>query len=298
MPARTRFLLVPTLLMSAACGSSVDVDASETSTGMSSTTAPGDTSGSEVGSTTSSPEASSSSDTGELESSTADTSSSTGDGGTEVSICQYECAVDEDCWQNGAFVGLTCSETGSCLATCETDDLCTATYSGWLAQSCTANDECAGGICVDYGLADGTGGCGLPPSDALVCRRFGLEETDVTDIAGDPAVVCAIEAECSDVEDIGRLCVPIGEFGPNCARDGCDEGLTCRDDGLCGCEDDDACTLSGSEGTCIGGFCLDECTSTKECDLPSPFDGGGFVCSPLELPSVARPPTAVGAGPA
>ncbi|MGH1345626.1 MAG: hypothetical protein ACRBN8_28940 [Nannocystales bacterium] len=287
MAARPRLLFLQALLGLIACESAVDLGPSETSTGASSTEdpAPGDTSGS--GSTTSPSESSSSTstdETGVLGSSTSTTSGTTGEGPAKISICQYQCVADEDCWQDGSSIGLSCSESGSCIASCETDEFCSAVFSGWLTQQCTANDECVGGVCVDFGQADGTGGCGLAPSEGLSCGEFGLEETDVTDIAGNAAVVCSIEAECSETEHLGRACVPVGDFGPNCARDGCAEGLVCRDDGLCGCEDDDACTLSGSGGTCVHGICLEECTSTEECGGPSPFDGGGFVCAPLDPP--------------
>lgn len=286
MALRDPLPLLPTLVLFVACGSAVAPDASDASTGMSSTSTAGESESSDSGaaSTSTAAEGSTTTSTDEtgaaLSSSTG--SSSTGDESAEVSICTYQCEVDDDCLLSGSFFGLTCSDGGSCIAACEVSEECTPIASGWLSQSCAANDECPGGVCVDFGQPDGAGGCGIAPAEGITCRQFGSEETEGVDIDGNPAVVCAVQAECTDVEDVGRVCVPIGDFGPNCERDGCVTGLSCRADGLCGCEDDDACRLADSGDTCFDGFCINDCSSTDDCDGSSPFDGGEFICTPLE----------------
>jgi len=68
---------------------------------------------------------------------------------------------------------------------------------------------------------------------------------------------------------------------PTCEETGCGEGFTCdASDGLCHCDDDDACAALGEDLTCgAEGFCeAPGCTDSSECDGDLPFDGGSIEC--------------------
>ena len=174
---------------------------------------------------------------------------------------------------DGADLGLSCTDSGICLAVCESDAECVAQSSGWAFSPCSTNDECGAGPCIDLG--DGTGGCATEPSEFVDCTTFMMSEIEATDIDGNTVTVCGNDStSCQDIGLGGNTCVAEGPV-QTCEDFGCPEGFTCGEDGACLCDSDDVC----DGGTCNAeGFCINPCGSASDCSGELPYDGGEYVC--------------------
>lgn len=270
--ATLSLLLLSTLGLSfAGCDSSDDEStttaaATEGGTGVA-------TSGPSTGDDTGSNEtgdATGSAETGSAETGSAETGDATGGGGNR---CVYLCSSDDDCLSGGNDIGLSCTDNGACIVACEVAEDCIPVFSGWSAQPCDSNDACGAGPCIDLG--DGTGGCGTEPSEFLACADFMQSEVTVNDIDGNPVTVCGNDSGiCTDLGDGNSACTL--EAATDCAEAGCPDGFTCGDEGICLCDNDDACEGDLTCGS--DGFCENTCSDASECTDALPFDGGEYAC--------------------
>lgn len=199
--------------------------------------------------------------------------------GSGAGACVYQCSVDEDCLSDGTDLGFSCTDNGICLNVCENDGECVAQFSGWSFQPCDNNEACAAGPCIDLG--DGTGGCGTEPTEFVDCATIMQAEVEVTDIDGATVTVCGNDSGvCSDIGDGDMTCL-LDVEPPTCEDTGCAEGFTCdATDGVCRCDDDNACSALGDDYTCgDDGLCTAPgCVDASECDADLPFDGGSYEC--------------------
>lgn len=197
--------------------------------------------------------------------------------GTGEGACVYQCSDDSDCFSQGADIGLTCTDNKSCVNVCADDGDCIAQLSGWSFQPCESNDACAAGPCIDLG--DGAGGCATEPTEFVDCATLMQAEVEVTDIDGNTVTVCGNDSgTCTDIGNGDMTCTT---DVPSCEETGCSEGFSCdTTDGVCRCDDDDACSALGEGLTCgTDGFCTAPgCTDSSECDGDLPLDGGSFEC--------------------
>ncbi len=216
------------------------------------------------------------SDSGTTDPSDSGTTDPTGGGGA---ACVYQCASDEDCTIDGTDLGLTCTGNSICLNVCETDDDCVAQLSGWSFQPCDSNDTCLSGPCVDLG--DGAGGCATEPTEFVDCAALMQAEVEVQDIDGATVTVCGNDSgTCGDIGNGDRTCT-IDAKPTSCEETGCGDGFTCdASDGVCRCDNDDACAAFGEGFTCgdDGACTAPGCTDSSECDGELPYDGGSFEC--------------------
>lgn len=245
----------------------------ESATASSDPTGTGSSGTDATASTSSGPATSAEDDSSSGDPGTDSTDPSAGSGTSEWTGCRHVCEQDSDClFQGGLDTGLRCGEAGYCTFTCSVDTDCAAVFSSSPQMPCSTNAECiVSELCLDRG--GGEGACTFIPADTE-CPR-GLVEVDALDIEGNPTTVCGSETSCVDLEDGTRSC----EFNTSCLEDGCPEGLTCGDDGVCFCTADEDCSVAGD--TCTDGVCSFSCDSAQECeDVPlfANFEGGTLVC--------------------
>lgn len=278
----SRSILVVSALILGACSGDDDSGADAAGTGSATPDAP-TTSGAQ---TSEDGEASTSDTAGPSD--TADTSDTSGppetsaegestEGGSGAS-CSAQCQVDQDCTLNGNDVGLRCSDRGFCHYPCTEPSDCVPAFSGWTSVSCSTNEECPSGLCVDLG--DGNGGCATAPSKRLTCRALAFVEVEVVDIQGNDATACgAAQLSCEETIEAELSCVGLAQV---CGVDfSCAEPLACGDDNACHCTSDDDCQAADVGDVCNGGICWIGCEDVADCEaagLVAALDGQVLVC--------------------
>ncbi|MEM6992780.1 MAG: hypothetical protein AAF721_19855 [Myxococcota bacterium] len=256
-------------LLAACAGDDGDDDGGSFTTAPTSTTLPNGSSGDPT-STTGEGSTAASTDDG------VDPDSSTGSDIPDVTVCQFECATNDDCFVMGADIGQVCGARQICFEACASDLSCQLPGAN---LACMTNMECAdavAGVCIDFG--GGAAFCVNPENPMVPCDAGGATPLNVTDVDGAPVVVCSTLPDTTCASEGGDMMCTT-ELQPfDCAT--CSAPLGCdRAARTCTCVETEECETAGVPGECIEGRCIDACEGDADCEgLPNSYDGGAWVC--------------------
>jgi hypothetical protein len=181
-----------------------------------------------------------------------------GNGGTEARVCVQTCSEAADCGNNAE--NWNCTDDGLCQFQACTDDAeCVPTASGWTAEGCGSNDDCATGVCIEHNettyCAPGTNDQGECSRDSnQVISRTSADSGEEVDVCGNESFQCNDDNICEDPEAEAPTCESDDDCAGNqvCDDDTCVQCIADADcEGDLSCTDN-ICTCSG-DGQCAEG---------------------------------------------